>query len=601
MDPYFYTEKPKYRPHDIEDASEFYDIIERSSLTHQLSDSRPYIYWTMEIYDKANGIKGGGGLGVLAADTRRVAEKLDVPFVVVTPFYRSESHQKITNLAQEEFSETVSPQDYGFEYIDDVSISSRGFPDASLSIFKKVLGSTQFVTISEPNFGQLYEGEGSGDHRLYQEVALGFGGYKALKLLGIKPAVIQLNETATIFAALARLDELCANGMNLYEAIVYVRKHTLYTNHTLLQAAEPEFHRSQFEKLVLPNLKSNAVRCWLMEQFRNDRLRPNLLAIELTEAKNGVSKLHARVANFRDRNNDKVKFHAITNGIDLETWTLPEILQTYHNNNIIDKFGLPTDDFSQRLNLIHSADIRYLKKLGRKELNRVLLKRQDQYNKSIQIPENAILFDFKRRFANYKRPYMPFENPDALRQILINNNAHYILTGKVHQGDVTMYQKLLEVLKLIDQDPVLRERVHYIQDYDEELGRALAIGSDIAINIPIVGLEACGTSWEKDIANLKILISTNDGGVADIQPIACLEVSGKNYEAEVSSLYVNMHKAAAIVKNDQLLEKHIHHQLDNYLPIISGTRMMKDYLKFIFPKAQAQPKKGTSIKQIVIQ
>ena len=386
MDPYFYTEKPRYRPHDIEDASEFYDIIERSSLTHQLSDSRPYIYWTMEIYDKANGIKGGGGLGVLAADTRRVAEKLDVPFVVVTPFYRSESHQKITNLEQEEFSETVSPQDYGFEYIDDVSVSSRGFPDASLSIFKKALGSTQFVTISEPNFGQLYEGEGSGDHRLYQEVALGFGGYKALKLLGIKPAVIQLNETATIFAALARLDELCANGMNLYEAIVYVRKHTLYTNHTLLQAAEPEFHRSQFEKLVLPNLKSNAVRCWLMEQFRNDRLRPNLLAIELTEAKNGVSKLHARVANFRDRNNDKVKFHAITNGIDLETWTLPEILQTYHNNNIIDKFGLPTDDFSQRLNLIRSADIRYLKKLGRKELNRVLLKSQDQYGRSIQIP-----------------------------------------------------------------------------------------------------------------------------------------------------------------------------------------------------------------------
>ena len=68
---------------------------------------------------------------------------------------------------------------------------------------------------------------------------------------------------------------------------------------------------------------------------------------------------------------------------------------------------------------------------------------------------------------------MPFENPDSLRQILISHNAHYILTGKVHQGDVTMYQKLLEVLKLIDNDPVLKERVHYIQDYDEELGRAL--------------------------------------------------------------------------------------------------------------------------------
>ena len=601
MDPYIYTEKPKYQPHDIEDASEFYDVIERSSLTHQLSENRPYVYWTMEIYDKSNGIKGGGGLGVLAADTRRVAEKLEVPFVVVTPFYRSESHQKITDLAQEEFSESVSPQDYGFEYIDEVFVSSNGFPDASLSIFKKTLGSTQFVTISEPNFGQLYEGDGSGDHRLYQEVALGFGGYKALKLLGIKPAVIQLNETATIFAALARLDELCSNGMNLYEAIVYVRKHTLYTNHTLLQAAEPEFHRSQFEKLVLPNIKSNAVRCWLMEQFRNDRLRPNLLAIELTEAKNGVSKLHARVANFRDRNNDKVKFQAITNGIDLETWVLPETLQTYRDHGVIDKFGLPTNDFSEKLNSLSSADLRYLKKLGRKELNRVLLSRQDQYGKSIQIPENAILFDFKRRFANYKRPYMPFENPDSLRQILISHNAHYILTGKVHQGDVTMYQKLLEILKLIDNDPVLKERVHYIQDYDEELGRALAIGSDASINIPIVGLEACGTSWEKDIANLKLLISTSDGGVADVQPIACLEVTGRNYEAEVSSLYVNMHKAAAILKNDQLLEKHIRHQLSNYLPIISGARMMKDYLKFIFPKPQIQPKKEPQIKRIPIQ
>ena len=584
MDPYFYTEKPRYRPHDIEDASEFYDIIERSSLTHQLSDSRPYIYWTMEIYDKANGIKGGGGLGVLAADTRRVAEKLDVPFVVVTPFYRSESHQKITNLEQEEFSETVSPQDYGFEYIDEVSISSRGFPDASLSIFKKVLGSTQFVTISEPNFGQLYEGEGSGDHRLYQEVALGFGGYKALKLLGIKPAVIQLNETATIFAALARLDELCANGMNLYEAIVYVRKHTLYTNHTLLQAAEPEFHRSQFEKLVLPNIKSNAVRCWLMEQFRNDRLRPNLLAIELTEAKNGVSKLHARVANFRDRNNDKVKFHAITNGIDLETWVLPEILQLYTESGIIDKFGLPTDNFHAKIDTLTASDLRAMHRTGRAALNRVLEHRKDQYNHPVQIPENALLFDFKRRFANYKRPYMPFTNPKALRQILVDYNAHYILAGKVHQGDTVMYQRLLEILQLVDADPILKERVHYIQDYDEELGRALAVGSNIAINVPEVGWEACGTSWEKDIANLKLLISTSDGGVADIKPIACLEVSGKNYDEEVRSLYLNMHKAARIMQNDSLLEKLTHRQLKAYLPIISGARMIKDYLHFLFPK-----------------
>lgn len=583
MDPYSYIEKPKYQPQDIEDASEFYDLINRSNLTHQLSSSRPYVYWTMEIYDKSNGIKGGGGLGVLAADTRRVAEKLEVPFVVVTPFYRSESHQKIEGLAQGEYSEKVSPRDYGFEYIDEVTVSSQGFADASLSVFRKTLGSTQFITMSEPNFGQLYEGDGSGDHRLYQEVALGFGGYKALKLVGIKPAVIQLNETATVFAALARLDELCSNGMNLYEAIVYVRKHTLYTNHTLLQAAEPEFLLSQFEKLVLPNIQSNAVRSWVVEQFKNDRLRPNMLAIELTEAKNGVSRLHARVANFRDRNNEKVKFHAITNGIDLETWVLPDILQKYREWGVIDKFGLPTDDFQAKIDQISATDIKQLKRVGRLELNRILANRKDQYNRSIQLPEDAVVFDFKRRFANYKRPYMAFERPEVLKQILTSHNAHYILAGKVHQGDTMMYQRLLEILKMVDGDMVLRDRVHYIQDYDEELGRALAVGSDIAINVPIIGLEACGTSWEKDIANMKILISTSDGGVADIKPIACMEVSGNNYEAEVSSLYSSMYKAAAAVKSDAMLERNVRRQLKAYLPIISGARMMKDYLKFLFP------------------
>lgn len=72
---------------EIEDPKEFYKAIDRRNLRNELSSSRPYVYWTMEVYDQSNGIKGGGGLGVLAADTRRVAEQLEVPFVIVTPFY----------------------------------------------------------------------------------------------------------------------------------------------------------------------------------------------------------------------------------------------------------------------------------------------------------------------------------------------------------------------------------------------------------------------------------------------------------------------------------------------------------------------------------
>ena len=584
MENYFEKINRRQKTQNIEDVSEFYEAIERANLTKKLSPERPYVYFTMEVYDKSNGIKGGGGLGVLAADTRRVAEELEIPFVCVTPFYRHEIHQSIENLSQKEELLPVSPEDYGFEYLDDVEIYTEGMPPARLNIFQKVLGSTRFLTMGESNFGELYAGDGSGDHRLYQEVSLGFGGYNALKMIGLKPAVIQLNETATIFAAVARLDELVRNGMNLYEAIVYVRKHTLYTNHTLVQAAESEFSFEQFARIVMPNIQSSALKTWISGLFRDGRLKLSTLTIELAEAKNGVSRLHARVADYCDINGDKVKFKAVTNGIDLPTWVLPEILAKLEQREIFDKFGLPTDDFKQNLQNLSADEIIELKRLGRAKLNEILLKRKNQRGETVQIPEDALVFDFKRRFVSYKRPWMPFEDLEKLKRILRENNAHYILAGKVHQGDEKMREMLHAVLSKIESDELLRERVHYIQDYDEELGLALAVGSDVAINVPIVGLEACGTSFMKDLANLKLLISTADGGVADISPTSCLEVTGVDYGAEVRSLYERMSQAARLYQNREALARQIRRQLNDYVPVISGARMMKDYLQLIFGK-----------------
>lgn len=584
MENYFEKINRRRVGQNIEDVSEFYEAIERANLTKKLSPERPYVYFTMEVYDKSNGIKGGGGLGVLAADTRRVAEKLEIPFVCVTPFYRRELHQSIHNLDQREEFISVNPEEFGFEYLDDVEIYTENMPPARLNIFQKILGSTRFLTMGESNFGELYAGDGSGDHRLYQEVSLGFGGYKALKMVGLKPSVIQLNETATIFAAVARLDELVRNGMNLYEAIVYVRKHTLYTNHTLVQAAESEFSYEQFSRIVMPNIESSALKTWISGLFREGRLKLSTLTIELAEAKNGVSRLHANVADYRDINGDKVKFKAVTNGIDLPTWVLPEILEDFRNKDIFDKFDLPTENYKENLTKISAKNIRDFRKIGRRKLNEILKRRKDQYGKIVQIPENAMLFDFKRRFVSYKRPWMPFENMEELRRILCENNAHYILAGKVHQGDVEMRATLNSVLSKIESDDFLRERVHFIQDYDEELGLALAVGSDVSINVPIVGLEACGTSFMKDLANLKLLISTNDGGVADISPTPCLEVSGVNYSDELRSLYLQMNRAGQIFKDDYLLEKQVQKQLQGYITVVSGSRMMKDYLRLIFGK-----------------
>lgn len=584
------TKTPKKHPLEtIEDVDEFYERLDRKNLTQSLSEERPYTYWTIELYDKQNGIRGGGGLGVLAADTRRVAEQMNVPLTLITPFYPSEQHQdctvknengefKFENLTR---SEKVDYAKYGFTFLDTVNIKCNG-GIASLDVIEKILGSTRILCITEPNFGELYSGDSGGDHRLYQEVALGFGGYQALKLASLKPAIMQLNEVATFFAALARLDELASNGMDFYEAVVYTRKHTLYTNHTLVQAAEATFHYDQFERYVFPNLKSPAVKKWLSDKFDNGAIRLSTVTIEIAELRSGVSKLHARVANYHELSGKKVKFKAVTNGIDIPTWTASETVKFLHEQGIIDKFCLPTEDYEDRINAISAKDIRALKKHGRKELNAVLKHRKDQYGNNIEIPEDAILFEFKRRFVDYKRPWLPFSDPEKLKEILEKYNAHYILAGRVHEGDVRMSEKLKNLLQLIDNDEILRKRVHYLPDYDEELGRALSLGSNIAINTPIVGLEACGTSWMKDIINLGILVSTHDGGVADCGPDAYLNISGNTEFEEIHHLYERMDEAASAWGEDFNLEYIIKTELKNFLPVISGTRMLKDYLNYLF-------------------
>jgi starch phosphorylase len=535
----------------------------------------------MELYDRANGIAGGGGLGVLAADTRRVAERLAVPLVVVTPFYPWEPHQAVVDGRQHEWHEEVSWEEHGFSKVGETWIQTAT-GGVRLTVVEKVLGTTRILAVTEPNFGELYAGESGSDHRLYQEVALGFGGYQALKMVGQKPAIIQLNEVATFFAALARLDELVAAGMDFYEAVVYVRKHTLYTNHTLVQAAEAEFGYEQFEQYVFPNLRSNAIKRWVADKFRDGVIKLSSVTVEIAELKNAVSKLHARVANYTDVNGERVKFRAITNGIDIATWTLPEVMDYYHEHLVVDKFGLPPEEYAERLGQMTAAEIRELKLTGRRRMNTLLSMRRDQYDRPIELPEDALVYQYKRRFVEYKRPWLPFEDVERLKRILVENNAYYVMSGKVHAGDGKMFGRLLRLLKLIDGDAVLKERVRYVSDYDEKVAQALSWGGNVTINVPVVGLEACGTSFMKDISNLGVLISTPDGGVADATPENYLAVLGRTEAEEIEALYEQMETAARIWADDGALEEMVRRQLMAYLPTISGARMFRDYLNYLF-------------------
>ena len=572
-----------YHPlENIEDVDLFYEAVGRQNLTKSISPERPYTYWTIELYDQKNGIRGGGGLGVLAADTRRVAEKMGVPFVLITPFYPQETHQTIRdgNIYDEHVD--VDYHDYGFRLVDSVNIKCCDTL-CKLEVIEKQFANTRIIAITEPNFGELYSDTSGSDHRLYQEVSLGFGGYAALKLVGLKPAIIQLNEVATFFAAVSRLDELVHNGMDFYEAVVYTRKHTLYTNHTLVQAAEAEFTIGQFERYVFPNIKSPAVKRWLSEKFENGKMKLSSITIEIAELKSGVSKLHTRVANYHDVAGNKVKFKAITNGIDMDTWVLPQIMDYYHQSHILAENNMPMQDYDTKLETLSADEIRIAKRSGRQILNTALAHRPDHLGRILSFNDDEFVFGFKRRFVDYKRPDLPFRDLNRLRTVLEEHNAHYLLAGRVHTGDHNMAGKLRHILESIKGDSYLSTHVHYLPDYDEELALAMSVGTNAAVNVPIVGLEACGTSWMKDVANFGFLISTHDGGVADGSINSYLNVSGADESEELTALYQRMEEAMSAWDNDFDLETLIRRQLVEFLPVISGARMLQDYLDYLFP------------------
>lgn len=572
-----------YHPlENIEDVDLFYEAIGRENLTKAISQERPYTYWTIELYDQQNGLRGGGGLGVLAADTRRVAEKMQVPFVLITPFYPFETHQIMVDGITQDTHVKVDYHDYGFRLVDTVNIRCCDTL-CKLEVVEKRFGSTRIIAVTEPNFGELYSDTSGSDHRLYQEVSLGFGGYAALKLIGLKPAIIQLNEVATFFAAVARLDELVSNGMDFYEAVVYTRKHTLYTNHTLVQAAEAEFDYSQFERYVFPNIKSPAVRRWLTEKFENGKIKLSAITIEIAELRSGVSKLHSRIANYHDVSDNRIKFKAITNGIDMDTWVLPEIMEYYHQSGVLDSVNMPIEGYESRLEQLSADEIKLAKRNGRRILNNILTRHKDHMERVLNFNDDEFLFVFKRRFVDYKRPDLIFRDPARLKSILEESGAHYLIAGRVHSGDNVMSGRLRRVLDIVKSDHFLSEHVHYFPDYDEELAYGLSVGSNAAVNVPIVGFEACGTSWMKDVANFGLLISTHDGGVADGSINSYLNVSGADENEELAMLYQRMEEALSAWDNDFDLETLIRRQLAEFLPVISGARMLKDYLDYLFP------------------
>ena len=190
-------EKRKIQPN-------YLDLIGRTDLKEVLTPCTPWVSVSMEVaYDK---IPFTGGMGILAGDIFLQAEKSSIPMVVLTLAYSSRISQKLEDFNQVDVLKKINPEDLGLELVGRTSIKVNN-ELVLLDICQKNVNKGSIIALYEEGLKDLYYGSNYSEHRLYQEVVLGFGGHRALKKLNLNPAGIHLNESSKVFSAIAILDE----------------------------------------------------------------------------------------------------------------------------------------------------------------------------------------------------------------------------------------------------------------------------------------------------------------------------------------------------------------------------------------------------------
>ncbi len=198
-----------------------------------------------------------GGLGVLAGDHCKEASDLGLPLVGVGFMYpQGYFHQHISAEGwQQETYEQLNWQDVpiaqalkpdGTPCIVAVPLGDRA---VLTNVWKMTIGRVSLYLLDtglEENAPQdrelsarLYGGDR--ETRLQQEIVLGIGGVRALRALGLAPAVWHLNEGHAAFVVLQRIHELLDEGAGFDDALECVRRATIFTTHTPVAAGHDAF------------------------------------------------------------------------------------------------------------------------------------------------------------------------------------------------------------------------------------------------------------------------------------------------------------------------------------------------------------------------
>jgi len=375
------------------------------------------------------------------------------------------------------------------------------------------------------------------DLRISQEIILGIGGVRALRVMGYNPCVWHMNEGHSAFMGLERAREIVAAGHSIDEAVDSVSKTTIFTTHTPVPAGSDEFPLWLIDKYfstLWPELgldREGFIDLARHQMPWGETFGMPLLAFKFAQRRNGVSELHGQVArkmwNFLwpDRKVEDVPISYVTNGIHTGTWLarrMGHLFDSYFDPDWKEQVDDP--DIWEAVETIPDSELWTVKRHLKRKLMLYLVDRARQQWLNgqvhpVQVIASGVLLDpytltigFARRFATYKRANLILRDLDRLLNLINRPNmpVQIIFAGKSHPAD--------EPGKLLIQD-VYRKvkraenggRLVFIEDYDMNLARYMVQGVDVWLNTPRRPNEASGTSGQKAALNGVLNFSVLDG------------------------------------------------------------------------------------------
>jgi starch phosphorylase len=377
--------------------------------------------------------------------------------------------------------------------------------------------------------------------RISQEMLLGLGGVRALRLLGFQPDVWHMNEGHSAFLTLERVRELVLSGKDFNTAAGELRQSNVFTTHTPVPAGNDQFPFWLIDKYFPKVWKELGlthdlfVELGRQSQSWGDTFSMPVLALKLSERANAVSKLHGQVARkmwtplWPGKDENDIPIQHITNGIHTGSWLARRIrllFERYLGSDWYDRVDDP--ELWKKVSLIPDEELWNVKRhLKRKLIVHTIenTRRRWQSGKiqASQVIAEGVMLDpysltigFARRFATYKRSNLIFTDYDRLLRIVTNNQlpVQFIFAGKAHPADEPgklLIQKVYRSAK----DPKTCGRLVFLEDYDMNIARLMVQGVDVWLNTPLRPNEASGTSGMKAALNGTLNLSILDGWFAE--------------------------------------------------------------------------------------